>query len=74
MKIMHILTYAVVIAIAVNWVIIGLFKFDIISSVLGNNELLISILYPLAGLAVFINIISEISFLDQCDSGCSNPY
>lgn len=51
MKILNYIVLTLVIVGALNWLLIGLFQFNLVASIFGNMSLLSRIIYGLVGLA-----------------------
>ena len=51
MKILNYIVLTLVIVGALNWLLIGLFQFNLVASIFGNMSLLARIIYGLVGLA-----------------------
>jgi uncharacterized membrane protein YuzA (DUF378 family) len=51
MKFLNILTLALVIVGGLNWGLVGLFSFDLVSAILGEGSVLARIVYTLVGLS-----------------------
>ena len=56
MKILYNIALTLVIVGALNWLLIGLFDFDLVASLFGTMSLLSRIVYSLVGLSGIISI------------------
>ena len=56
MKILYYIALTLVIIGAINWLLIGLFSFDLVASLFGEMSLLIRIIYSLVGFSGLISI------------------
>ena len=56
MKFIYNITLTLVIVGALNWLLIGLFEFDLVASVFGTMSLLSRIIYTLVGVSGLISI------------------
>lgn len=56
MKILYYIALTLVIVGALNWLLIGLFKFDLVATLFGTMSLLSRIVYSLVGLSGIISI------------------
>ena len=56
MKILYYIALTLVIVGALNWLLIGLFKFDLVETLFGTMSLLSRIVYSLVGLSGIISI------------------
>ena len=63
MKVLYNLVLTLVIIGALNWLLIGLFKFDLVATLFGQMSVLSRIVYTLVGLSgiVSIGIYSKIN-------------
>lgn len=51
MKITSVLAFILVIIGAINWLLVGLFKFNLVSMIFGATSLVSAIIYTLVGIA-----------------------
>ncbi len=51
MKITSILAFVLVIIGAINWLLVGLFKFNLVSMIFGATSIVSAIIYTLVGIA-----------------------
>ncbi len=56
MKILYYIALSLVIVGALNWLLIGLFQFDLVATLFGTMSLLSRIVYCLVGLSGIISI------------------
>ncbi len=56
MKILYYVALTLVIVGALNWLLIGLFKFDLVATLFGEMSILSRIVYSLVGLSGIISI------------------
>lgn len=56
MKILYYIALTLVIVGAVNWLLIGLFSFDLVATLFGEMSLLSRIVYSLVGISGLISI------------------
>lgn len=56
MKILYNTTLTLVIVGALNWLLIGLFKFDLVATLFGNMSVLSRIVYSLVGVSGIISL------------------
>lgn len=56
MKLIYNIALTLVIIGALNWLLIGLFDFDLVASIFGNMSLLSRIVYSLVGISGIISI------------------
>ncbi len=56
MKVLYYVALTLVIVGALNWLLIGLFKFDLVATLFGSMSLLSRIVYSLVGLSGIISI------------------
>lgn len=56
MKILYYIALTLVIIGALNWLLIGLFSFDLVATLFGNMSVLSRIIYVLVGIAGIISI------------------
>ena len=57
MKILHIIAYALIIIGALNWGLVGFFRFDLVSFLFGDMTAFSRIIYSLVGLSAVTEII-----------------
>lgn len=56
MKLLYNIVLTLVIVGALNWLLIGLFNFDLVASLFGNMSVLSRIIYSLVGISGIISI------------------
>ena len=56
MKLLYNIVLTLVIIGALNWLLIGLFNFDLVASLFGNMSILSRIIYSLVGISGIISI------------------
>lgn len=56
MKTLYNIALSLVIIGALNWLLIGLFKFDLVATIFGNMSVLSRIVYSLVGVSGLISI------------------
>ena len=56
MKVLYYIALTLVIIGALNWLLIGLFSFDLVATLFGNISVFSRIVYVLVGIAGFISI------------------
>lgn len=57
MKNLHLITYALILIGAINWGLIGFFRFDLVAYLFGDMTAFSRIIYSLVGLAAVAEII-----------------
>ena len=55
MKLLYNIALTLVIIGAINWLLIGLFKFDLVASIFGNMSVFSRIIYSLVGVSGLIS-------------------
>lgn len=56
MKILYYIALTLVIIGAINWLLIGIFEFDLVATIFGSMSLLTRIIYILVGISGLISI------------------
>ncbi len=56
MKILYYISLTLVIIGALNWLLIGIFNFDLVATLFGNMSVFTRIIYSLVGIAGIISI------------------
>ena len=56
MKILYYIALTLVIIGAINWLLIGLFSFDLVATLFGNMSVLSRIIYSLVGISGLISL------------------
>lgn len=56
MKLLYNIALTLVIVGALNWLLIGLFKFDLVASLFGNMSIFSRIIYSLVGISGILSI------------------
>lgn len=60
LKFFKLVSYALVIVGALNWGLVGLFKFNLVQFLLGSYPLLENIVYDIVGISAVISVITVI--------------
>lgn len=56
MKVLYNIVLTLVIIGALNWLLIGVFKFDLVATIFGNMSIISRIIYALVGISGIISI------------------
>lgn len=56
MKILYYIALTLVIIGAINWLLIGIFEFDLVATIFGTMSLITRIIYTLVGISGLISI------------------
>lgn len=56
MKIVYYIALTLVIIGAINWLLIGIFSFDLVATIFGNMSIISRIIYSLVGISGLISI------------------
>ena len=56
MKVLYYIALTLVIIVAINWLLIGLFNFDLVATIFGAMSVMSRIIYVLVGIAGLISI------------------
>ncbi|HVY67272.1 MAG TPA: DUF378 domain-containing protein [Patescibacteria group bacterium] len=73
MKALHIIAWILVIIGGLNWLLVGLFKWDI-GSLFGGMDMMVSrIIYILVGLAALYELFTHKSNCKMCSSTAAMP-
>ena len=56
MKVLYYITLAIVIIGALNWLLVGLFNFNLVSTLFGNMSVFSRIIYVLVGISGVISL------------------
>ena len=56
MKVLYYIAFNLVIFCAINWLLIGLFNFDLVATIFGAMSVMSRIIYVLVGIAGLISI------------------
>lgn len=66
MKGLHIITFLLVIIGALNWWLVGVFDFNLVSYILWDMTMASRVVYTLVGLSAIIEIFSHPSMCKMC--------
>lgn len=66
MKTAHIVSYALVIVGALNWGLVGLFDFNLVSALLGGMPMLEKVVYVLVGAAAIVSASTHMKDCKEC--------
>jgi uncharacterized protein len=59
MKYLQYISYALIIIGALNWGLVGLFRFDLVAAIFGPMSAMSRLIYDLVGLAAIVNLILQ---------------
>ena len=59
MNTIRIISYVLVIIGALNWGLIGLFSFDLVSAIFGDMSLITRVVYTLVGLSAIVSLLTQ---------------
>lgn len=66
MKIVHIVSYALVIVGALNWGLVGLFNYNLVNALLGSMPMVEKVVYILVGVAAVVSAATHMKDCKQC--------
>lgn len=66
MKVLHVVTYALVIVGALNWGLIGLFNYNLVNMLLGGMPSLEKLVYVLVGLSAVVSVATHAKTCKEC--------
>ncbi len=72
MKILHTVTFILVVVGALNWGLVGAFDFNLVAKILGTG-MAANVVYILVGLAAVYEVATHKSSCKACDSGMAKP-
>lgn len=68
MKMLHMVAFTLVIVGALNWGLVGLFRFNLVTAVLGSMPMLETLVYVLVGLSAVYLAATHMSDCKTCAS------
>jgi uncharacterized membrane protein YuzA (DUF378 family) len=68
MKALHMVSWILLIIGGLNWGLEGLFKFDLVTYLLGSWPLLVSLIFILVGISAVIELFTHKQGCKTCDS------
>lgn len=66
MKIVHMVAYALVIVGALNWGLVGLFNFNLVTALLGTMPMLEKAIYVLVGVSAVVSAATHMKDCKEC--------
>lgn len=66
MKALHIICFILVIVGALNWGLVGFFKFDLVAAIFGEMTSVARVVYALVGLAAVIELVTHKGTCKAC--------
>ncbi|TSA46495.1 DUF378 domain-containing protein [bacterium] len=69
MKAMHMLTWILVVIGGLNWLLVGLFKWDIGLLFGEQNNMVARVIYILVGLSAVVELIAHRKYCKFCEKG-----
>lgn len=73
MKSLHTISFILLVVGGLNWLLVGLFDWDLVVALLGNWPMLVNTVYVLVGLSAIVQIVSHKSDCSKCCSTDSAP-
>ncbi|MEX0649472.1 MAG: DUF378 domain-containing protein [Candidatus Andersenbacteria bacterium] len=67
-KTLHIVSFALVVIGALNWGLVGLFGFNLVSTLLGDGSMLERLVYILVGVAALVIVVTHKNDCKVCGS------
>ncbi len=68
MKILHMVTFTLVIVGALNWGLVGLFDYNLVATLLGSSPEAMNVVYALVGFAGIYEIATHMKSCKVCAS------
>jgi uncharacterized membrane protein YuzA (DUF378 family) len=68
MKALHMVAFVLTVLGALNWGLVGLFKFNLVTTVLGSFPSVITVVYVLVGLSAVYLIVTHMNDCKVCGS------
>jgi uncharacterized protein len=69
MKTLHVVSFILVIIGGLNWLLVGLFSYDLVQGLLGFSTILVKLVYILVGLSAIYLIATHKKTCKDCVSG-----
>lgn len=66
MKIVHVVAYVLVIVGALNWGLVGLFNFNLVTALLGSMPMVEKVVYILVGSAAVVSAATHMKNCKEC--------
>lgn len=66
MKVLHTVTWILVIVGALNWGLVGLFNFNLVMAILGSMPMLEKLVYILVGISSVVEIVTHTKTCKMC--------
>lgn len=65
-KLLHNVTYLLVIVGALNWGLVGLFGFNLVETVLGSWPMVVKLVYILVGVSAVYDVATHMKYCKYC--------
>ncbi len=69
MKSLHTISFILLVIGGLNWLLVGLFNWNLVVALLGNWPMLVQIVYVLVGLSAIVEIVGHKSNCKCCTTG-----
>lgn len=66
MKVLHMIAYILVIVGALNWGLVGFFKFDLVVWLFGTMTMVSRVVYALVGIAAVVELVTHQANCKAC--------
>lgn len=73
MKVLHIVTWILVVVGALNWGLVGVFDFNLVDKILGGAPGIERLVYILVGLSAVVEVVTHSKSCKACKSDSGAP-
>lgn len=73
MKVLHMITFALIVIGGLNWGLVGLFNFDLVAKILGDMTVASKVVYVLVGLSAVWEAATHAKTCRMCGSTPAQP-
>lgn len=70
---MHKITYTLVLVGALNWGLVGLFRFNLVETLFAFSPMLESLIYVLVGVSALIEAVNHMNCCKECEMVVAEP-
>lgn len=72
MKSLHTISFILLVVGGLNWLLVGLFGFNLVTALLGSWPLVVQVVYILVGLSAIVEIVGHKSNCKSCSAPSMN--
>ena len=73
MKVIHVIAFILLVIGGLNWLLVGIWEYDVVAAILGAGSTWANIVYVLVGLSAIVAVFTHKKDCKACDSSGAAP-